>query len=517
MDKDASISLYSKGKNAWNAWARHHLSKKPKPSDERMRAWLAEAEANFAQHSFQHDAEFSGFHFPGRANFENAGFIGAATFDQATFEEGTEFSRAVFKRGASFSGATFKGEAKFREAIFQHNAWFGYTTFQSDTDFGETTFMGDAGFQKATFTGQARFREATFKGGALFFKTTFERIVRLYEATFKGEAMFREATFKRDAGFHKAAFEHEASLQRAMFWGDAGFSEATFQRGAEFSKANFKGDARFEQVAFKKASLFDDVVFDKEANFHAIQGASAFSLADATFRTVPDFIQAHFEEAPRLDNTYIETQDSWPPTLANIKKWFVGDPDLAARWRGLKRLAIQGHDHTQELVFFKGEVTARRGSIDKPWHALFWFGAFYQWLSDFGRSLMRPLLWWIVITAGFACLYLDRQPTATHAAATPVGACNIGPGKTWEAAFGISIRKGLLILGQDTTTLNRFYACLYGIHNEPVPKMKPGQLPARLVPKIPFEIVMLGIAQNLISAVLIFLFLLAVRNHFRIK
>ena len=39
----------------------------------------------------------------------------------------------------------------------------------------------------------------------------------------------------------------------------------------------------------------------------------------------------------------------------------------------------------------------------------------------------------------------------------------------------------------------------------------------RQVPAIPDDVAILGVAQNLLSAVLIFLFLLALRNHFRIK
>ena len=40
----------------------------------------------------------------------------------------------------------------------------------------------------------------------------------------------------------------------------------------------------------------------QNADFGAIGGERAFTLAGAVFEAVPDFIQAHFEEAPRLDN-----------------------------------------------------------------------------------------------------------------------------------------------------------------------------------------------------------------------
>jgi hypothetical protein len=54
--------------------------------------------------------------------------------------------------------------------------------------------------------------------------------------------------------------------------------------------------------------------------------------------------------------------------------------------------------------------------------------------------------------------------------------------------------------------LNQYYACLYGVVSE-----RP------FIANIPDAVVIISMAQTAISAVLIFLFLLAVRNHFRIK
>ena len=96
----------------------------------------------------------------------------------------------------------------------------------------------------------------------------------------------------------------------------------------------------------------------------------------------------------RLDNSRIQPRRFRRPTLADVKNYFKGDRDLSARWRALKRLAVQGHDHMHELEFFQNELKTRRWSTDRPWHAVFWFGLFYGWLSDFGRSIVRPLFWW---------------------------------------------------------------------------------------------------------------------------
>ena len=102
------------------------------------------------------------------------------------------------------------------------------------------------------------------------------------------------------------------------------------------------------------------------------------------------------------------------------------------------------------------------------------------------------------------------------AAVAPPLHCMAGSGDPWWAALGISARKALLFFGLDSSdklTLN--YACLYDVISQKKPL--PGQLPGRFYLDVPDSVIVYGIAQHIISAVLVFLLLLAVRNHFRIK
>ena len=84
------------------------------------------------------------------------------------------------------------------------------------------------------------------------------------------------------------------------------------------------------------------------------------------------------------------------------------------------------------------------------------------------------------------------------------------------AAINLSIHKGLLFLGLvPIDKLIRMHACLYGIHTTGAPQ--PRQLPASFSPVIPDGVTAWSFLQHPRSAVLIFLILLAIRNHFRIK
>ncbi len=145
---------------------------------------------------------------------------------------------------------------------------------------------------------------------------------------------------------------------------------------------------------------------------------------------------------------------------------------------------------------FKGEVRSRRGTLDKPWHAAFWFGAMYDVLSDFGRSMMRPFYFWLISIAGFTAAYLaDASKLADYAAACAKPGADAAP--QWLNALALAIKNALVFAGTDRK-MEPQYACLYG-------------------DAVPVTSTFIQMGQTVWSAILIFLFLLAVRNRFKIK
>ena len=227
------------------------------------------------------------------------------------------------------------------------------------------------------------------------------------EARFDAYVSFQMSNFVGKSSFSNVSFKGLTRFSGTIFSGLARFTSCEFFGFLWFNNVKFLNGARFGLGTFNKFVSFSDSEFGKEANFAGIDCKSGFVLSKTSFRTVPDFSQAHFAEAPRLDNLNMIG-------LSESKiSCFAGDIEIAARWRALKRLAIQGHDHEREQIFFKGELQARRWVTDKIWHAAFWFGAFYQLLSDFGRSMMRPVIWLTVAWAVGAMLYL-HQATGRH-------------------------------------------------------------------------------------------------------
>jgi len=347
---------------------------------------------------------------------------------------------------------------------------------------------------------------------------------------------FSGHAFDDNADFSNFIFPGNADFYGARFSGNASFWETQFTGDADFIGAQFSGNANFGIATFEKPVRFDSAEFSADSGFNALEVKSAFSLAGANFHRPADFIQAHFEEGPRLDNIEIDRErgrfvpairelpavlsaKGWPPTdsisfwniLSSGRKFEAAKTTIAC-WRALKRLAIQAHDHEQEQFFFRRELLARRWVIDWPLHAKFWFGLFYGWFSDFGRSIPRPSLWLLGLSGACAWLY--------HAlAAMPVGAkaCVAGNGSgQWWAAIGVSLKNTLFTAFSSADKIKQSYACLYGVHVQPN-ELQPSVLDKTFQPVIPDFVALIGVGQLLLSTILIFLILLAVRNHFRIK
>ena len=507
MNKEESLKLFEQGPNAWNAWAEERLAERRKLEEsgewvegstqviwnDATEAWHKTADADFFVHKFEAGVSFYGFVFPGRANFNNAAFKGNAVFDKADF----------------------KGYAEFNQAVFSDTAWFRDADFKSNAEFNDADFKGNAKFHEADFSGNAEFNEADFSGHAEF-----------SEADFKGNAEFKGADFKGNAEFYKAVFLGDAKFNEADFSGRAEFREATFKGSAGFQKAVFSKTAHFMQTGFDSFISFNDCVFKGDTTYSATQVSKTFSLDRARFKQVPDFIQTHFAEVPRLDNFHIEPRRFrtgrlagiralfksgagpavfWRAGLDSVKALFKGNANLAARWRALKKLAIMAYDHNSELRFFKEEILTKR--------SLFLTGFLYSLFSDFGRSVLRPLLLWALGVLGFAWCYLSQGGGRWADVLNWSLPCDAGTGNAVYAALGLSLRNALPLLGGGSAArLDQIYACLYGIHDNAA-----GELPARLRLVIPDAVAFAGVAQSLWSVVMIFLLLLALRNHFRIK
>jgi hypothetical protein len=405
------------------------------------------------------------------------------------------------------------------------------------------------------FPSYANFQTAIFDGETSLRGAIFGDVVWFWSVLITGKAHFTETTFKGYASFWSIAFSGTAEFEKTCFLGTAFFWSAAFSGKAAFVKTRFRAEADFALATFKQYAIFQEASFAKNATFEAIRSDRGFTMAGAVFCDVPNFIQAHFEEAPSLDDLIVVARQTLP-----------------ARWRALKRLAIQGHDTDRELEFHAHEIRSQRYVSDwplpsPPWRGRswigfwrFWFGVLYEIFSDFGRSALRPFLAWSLCIIVFAIYFLCQSPeiaskrkelhrggfigqvtaysTVAFNAATrkPFSTClseeiekdnwqkklvvdGSGNGFTGlvdqvrgqtnlvNEALSIAYHNAVIVLDSSGDSAHRAFGCLYGVERY-------GGNPVAYVPR---NVAIASGIQKLLSAIFIFLFGLAVRNMLKVK
>lgn len=397
-------------------------------------------------------------------NNETRNWMEAATAD---------FSRCIF---ALESMRPSKGTAEREQLVFVN---------AEEIDFRGFVFPGEALFECATFPEGTFFRNASFSSDVLFDHAIFSGGAFFSDATFLKNAKFRHVTFSGVVSFSGSSFSGDVRYEDATFEGPALFFKTTFAGSALFGEATFLSIASFENATFPNFASFAKAKFLEAASFGGAKVERAFNLTGTSFSKVPSFNQVDFKQAPDLDSL------SFP--LPRAEPLLSGDPKVIPLYRQIRRMAIQGADYEREQMAFKGEMRSRRWSIDKFWHPEGFFGWCYDWAADCGRSIVRPFAIWLLSVFVFAVLYL---PTGRNA----LDACVSGDGSIFVKSLYISGRNALVLSsGGKDDRITKAYQCLFG-----------GAIPD----SVSFVESFLQVP---LSAVLIFLFLLAVKNRFKIK
>jgi uncharacterized protein YjbI with pentapeptide repeats len=542
MNREETLALYERaqkeGVEVWNDWANQRLEEQKKlketekwkvnadgePVNHLTKDWFSKAEAIFSENN-------SGGSLNNTANFNDFIFPGEVQFRYFEFKQEAFFSGAIFHQRAFFDYASFKGLTLFTNTKFIKWAFFENATFHDEVAFQGEVCKINANFKKAYFYKHAvfstplintTFEEAVFENSATFNNSKFYEITTFSNVTFEGLTKFQNVKFYGITDFQNSKFNETTYFSEAKFSEKSMFDSAHFKRVAHYDEAVFIKNAFFTTTLFEGYTSFKKTIFKQNANLNAIQSDSAFNLEKATFeKEVPDFIQANFKEAPRLDNINIE-DDISPGSFKNSITTFI-HPDIKARYQALKRIAIQAHDHENEQKFWAGELRSDRSlkNEDGSWNwrpvfSAFWWGNIaYDCFSDFGRSIVRPLISLFILLCIMTNIHLlahnsikdnhtSELRTKTHITKqSDLKDCDIR-----SSAFRVAAKNGAIGLLQNPakrSTFVRDYTCLYGTYNDNV------------TPKIPNSIFWIELFHTLLSAILIFLTLLGIRNNFKLK
>jgi len=247
---------------------------------------------------------------------------------------------------------------------------FCNTHFESNVSFRGFLFFSPTDFTGAKFFARSYFDNATFSEYVYFRKTEFSEVAYFRGTKFSMRADFAEAEFSRLATYHKATFS-----------GIANFEEAKFSENAHFQRAKFSEEANFREAKFAKRADFINSEFFSNTVF-----------VGATFATsVPDFRGAELHEATEWHGV------SWPEPGISGKY-----QDQVYAYERLRQEMERLKKPEDEQFFVRKEFRAKRGLV-KPWSGGWLLNFSYEFLSDYGHSIARPL-------AGLLVLFLVGVP-----------------------------------------------------------------------------------------------------------
>jgi hypothetical protein len=466
---------------------------------------------------------------PGRARFIGAAFGWGASFAGAAFGERACFTGAVFGDFASFDGVAFGDGARFDGAVF-----------------------GDFASFHAVFGDWSRFDGATFGDSAIFYGAVFGQQSTFVGAAVGDEANFSGAAFGGKAAFTGAAFGIHVSFMEVAFHGFAGFAGAAFGSGALFSGSVFNGDADFTGISKEQWTATLGALFSRmheEAfmvlkqrheeswkrrgsgpdRFLAIWFPSArfsreASFSDRSFEKSADFSGARFYYAPEFDWTGNFARFDFKGAKFGLarpgKLHRTAGTKLPSLLRTMRKAAEEARDHDFERDLYIAERNAELGinwhtGIEmlkkegrKNWprnaarlaiHSLWIFIMFlYSVLADYGRSLVRPFVCWLVLSLiVFPWLYGEILPV-------PQTAGSLNADKYEQAVQMVARANAVPFVGPLAidSDIKKFLFCLH-------------DKDCLVIPPHGYQWLVVG--QNLLSIILFFFIGLALRNYFKIK
>jgi uncharacterized protein YjbI with pentapeptide repeats len=508
--------------------------------------------------------------------FENATFGNEARFDDSLFKVGASFSETTFGENAKFSRAVFQ-TVSFSRSILGAGACFDDILVVQECSFEETTFGRKARFDRAFFE-RAHFQSSLFGEDASFESAVFSALAQFNNTEFEAGASFSRVAFCSHAGFEGATFGDHASFlgsdhqtllgiadkrakslspayaqivrDRARLADPSVFLRASFS-GASFTSKAHRYGTMFSQAKGIKAKVVEGLrefarrirVLFRPLNDVMRQRFAGPDFSNRSIKGLADFSRVRFEQPPDFQNVepataldLAETQFSFRATESPRLRCWTTQTETVTRLRRLQKIAKDIDEVDIERSLFILQRMAERGVAWRVWwdNVLRGWGIYhlinahlkdrkatetsrlkrrwplklarsvwlaiagvgrplmltllvfiYRYSSDFGRSIVRPTIWFVLFLFGAAYLYALYTPASSRADRIPA-----------LIAFSFS----------------------HSFPLNPMARQSFEAIASRLFPNgIPIEVLTIATGQTILETFLLFLIVLAIRNHFRVR
>ncbi len=482
---------------------------------------------SFRNALFSAKANFHSAEFYGDVSFQNATFCNTTEFLQAKFHENVSFDFAIFLTKSDFRSTRFLREATYLDALFSGDALFDDAqvkrcmlldrgTFLGATSFKGVEFVGDISLIKAVFAGPARFSGtvAIEGGGAqLLSKRSFKSLtsdgaIFLEEARFDNRDILEPSSFRNTFFAHRASF-HGSKLHQGVTFQGANF-DAALKRKGEF-QPNWLAELNSIYLEQRSSSNF----IKKTSATILRRLRNGFALPEVGKRPTWVALRLRSEIDPLQipegpTSSAITVHDPSPNQRRLDEESYIAD--LEDCFRTLKRAMEDNRNRPDENRFFRLELLARRRRHSQDvskWDKAVSF--LYDWTSDFGNSIIRPMGVLILSFFVFASIYanLSTQPIRYPNTAEYTDALNYSFSR--GIAFGPWEKEP-----KPCSTIGRLLDVEMPIQNKSSPNC-PSDLLKRYGTSTALGVRMLASFQSLLALLLIFLTALAARRKFQIS
>lgn len=253
-------------------------------------------------------------------------------------------------------------------------------------------------FTGATFDAVMSFKDINFKKGIDFSQVSSK-------LQCDDSFIFERVSFNERAIFNQQRSDLKVIIHKSNFLKEADFSCSCFNI-LRISNTSFEDNVSFHSSAFKSIQL-DTTIFNGNVDFSHTE----FKTIQQTNFNVVNFNDLVIFDNVKCDYTIDITKCAFAKELnvvnINIKDKLYHFYNLSDRYCVLKKLAERSKNNDRKLDFFAYEMMAKRNMLswkNKTRGELF-INYAYQYISDYGRSFMRPLGYLVGVWISFGLMY----------------------------------------------------------------------------------------------------------------
>jgi len=302
-------------------------------------------------------------------------FMNAVNMDSAVFMGKTEFLRCTYSEAVSFRKTAFKNHMWFTWSVFQKPVDFTGVKIWLSGDFSECEFRDTLVFKNATVYGDTARPEQL--GMLNYSRTKFLSDTDFSNDTLEVEVLFNDAVFSAYVNYANCSFLGGAGFWRTKFNGYVDLVRTRQARHVNFYETQFLGHK--ERLGRDCAGSFDGAILLYTTFLRTSLDRMIFTPDSVSEETLRAF--AHAGSLRSLTYYYD------PSPLAYLRSGFRKN-DLRQKAREIT-CALRRHD---------------QNTIER---------ALFDWTSEWGSNLFRPIQWllavWLFAAILYACLMLRSK------------------------------------------------------------------------------------------------------------